>query len=151
MGVLAALRVAVVAAAVRRELAAGTAADILLPAPVELPPWVIDRAQSKQVEAAVCGKPSAVGIGTSLEGASGFGKTTLAMMACASPRVRRHFGNRIFVVTIGQDVRGPAAVAAKVAEATRFITGDTMTFDDIRWRGSILGACWHNCPARSWA
>ncbi|WP_180304050.1 NB-ARC domain-containing protein [Streptomyces sp. JV178] len=67
-----------------------------------------------------------VGITTGLHGAGGFGKTTLAHMVCAHRRVRRVFRGRVYVVTIGRNVRGRAAIAAKVAEATRFITGDTL-------------------------
>ncbi|MBC7274815.1 MAG: hypothetical protein H5T76_39955, partial [Streptomyces sp.] len=67
-----------------------------------------------------------VGITTGLHGAGGFGKTTLAHMVCAHRRVRRVFRGRVYVVTIGRNVRGRAAIAAKVAETTRFITGDTL-------------------------
>jgi hypothetical protein len=48
----------------------------------------------------------AVGITTSLEGAGGFGKTTLAAYVGAHPRVRRRFRGRVYTVTIGRDVRG---------------------------------------------
>ncbi|GAA3395898.1 NB-ARC domain-containing protein [Streptomyces roseoviridis] len=80
-----------------------------------------------------------VAITTSLEGAGGFGKTVLARAVAASPRVRRHFRGRIYTVTIGRDVRGRAAIAAKVAEATRFLTGDTTAFDDPGLAGDHLG------------
>ncbi|WEH12200.1 NB-ARC domain-containing protein [Streptomyces sp. VNUA24] len=95
----------------------------------------------EQVVAAVCERAGArlpfgfpgsrsgsamVGITTGLHGAGGFGKTTLAHMVCAHRRVRRVFRGRVYVVTIGRNVRGRAAIAAKVAEATRFITGDTL-------------------------
>ncbi|MFI1169625.1 NB-ARC domain-containing protein, partial [Streptomyces sp. NPDC020801] len=80
-----------------------------------------------------------MGITTSLWGAGGFGKTTLANAVCARRRVRRHFRSRIYPVTIGRDVRGRAAVAAKVAEVTRFITGDTTEFDDPNLAGAHLG------------
>ncbi|MEE4546869.1 hypothetical protein V2S66_33500 [Streptomyces sp. V4-01] len=36
-------------------------------------------------------------------------------------------------VTLGLDVRSRAEITAKVAEATRFITGDTTVFDDRTW------------------
>ena len=109
------------------------------PEPV-VPDWVVDRAEVEQVVAAVCaragtrglfgighrGEGTAVGIITGLHGAGGFGKTTLARVVCAHPQVRRRFRGRVYVVTIGRNVRGRAAIAAKVAEATRFITGDTL-------------------------
>ncbi|MFE0255131.1 NB-ARC domain-containing protein [Streptomyces sp. NPDC059010] len=72
-------------------------------------------------------------------GAGGFGKTTLATAVCADRSVRRRFRQRVYPVTIGRDVRGRAAVAAKVAEVTRFITGDTAEFDDPDLAGAHLG------------
>ncbi|MEV6781166.1 NB-ARC domain-containing protein [Streptomyces sp. NPDC051098] len=117
------------------------------PPPVAVPDWFVDRAQTGETVAALCRGGRAVGITTSLWGAGGFGKTTLASAACAHRRVRwrfrsRTFGafrSRIYHVTIGRDVRGRAAVAAKVAEVTRFITGDTTEFDDPDLAGAHLG------------
>ncbi|WP_331758894.1 NB-ARC domain-containing protein (plasmid) [Streptomyces sp. NBC_01544] len=87
-----------------------------------------------------------MGITTSLWGAGGFGKTTLATAVCARWRVRWRFRSRLFrlrpriyPVTIGRDVRGRAAVAAKVVEVTRFITGDITPFDDPALAGAHLG------------
>ncbi|MFI6005233.1 NB-ARC domain-containing protein [Streptomyces sp. NPDC051366] len=108
-----------------------------------VPDWVVDRNEGSRAVAAVCAGRRTVGravaITTSLEGAGGFGKTTLAAVVCASPRVRCHFRGRIFTVTIGRDVRGRAAVAAKAAEATRFITGDPAAYDDPDRAGAHLG------------
>jgi WD40 repeat protein len=101
---------------------------------------VVDRTEIRQAVAAVCGrKAEAVGITTALEGAGGFGKTTLATLVCANRRVRRRFRGRIYTVTIGRDVRGRSAIAAKVAEATAFITGDTAAFEDPDRAGDHLG------------
>ncbi|MDI3384920.1 NB-ARC domain-containing protein [Streptomyces sp. B-S-A8] len=80
-----------------------------------------------------------MGITTALEGAGGFGKTTLAGVVCAAPRVRRRFRGRVYLITLGREVRGRAAIAAKVAEATEFITGDTRTFTDPQAAGAHLG------------
>ncbi|MDG5807961.1 NB-ARC domain-containing protein, partial [Streptomyces ossamyceticus] len=111
-----------------------------------VPDWFVDRAQTRAAAAAVCRGGRAVGITTSLWGAGGFGKTTLATAVCARRRVRWRFRSRMFplrpriyVVTIGRDVRGRAAVAAKVVEVTRFITGDTTEFDDPALAGAHLG------------
>ncbi|WP_327379188.1 NB-ARC domain-containing protein [Streptomyces sp. NBC_01212] len=96
-----------------------------------VPAWVVDREESHRAVAAVCAPEAAdVGITTSLEGAGGFGKSTLATLVCSDRRVRRRFRGRVYTVTVGRDVRGRAAIAAKVAEATVFITGDTTAFDD---------------------
>ncbi|MFG3323914.1 NB-ARC domain-containing protein [Streptomyces sp. NPDC048171] len=125
------------------ERPAAGASDPPPPAPVPVPEWVVGRNEGSRAVAAVCARrraaSRAVAITTSLEGAGGFGKSTLAAVVCASPRVRRHFRDRIFMVTIGRDVRGRAAVAAKVAEVTRFITGDPTAFDDPDLAGSHLG------------
>ncbi|MEU6032990.1 NB-ARC domain-containing protein [Streptomyces tauricus] len=110
----------------------------------------------EQVVAAVCGRAGArlplgrflgrrsgsatVAITTGMHGAGGFGKTTLAHMVCAHRRVRREFRGRVYVVTIGRNIRGRAAIAAKVAETTRFITGDTLeSGDDPGRAGDHLG------------
>ncbi|MEU0030904.1 NB-ARC domain-containing protein, partial [Streptomyces sp. NPDC006335] len=110
------------------------------PAPVAVPSWFVDREQTRQAVGAVChrGAPT-VGITTSLWGAGGFGKTTLATAVCAHWRVRWRFRRRIYLITIGRDVRGRAAMAAKIAEVTRFITGDTSEFSDPDLAGRHLG------------
>ncbi|WP_241841060.1 NB-ARC domain-containing protein, partial [Streptomyces sp. CB01883] len=109
------------------------------PPPLAVPAWFVDRAQTRTTAAAVCRGGRAVGITTSLWGAGGFGKTTLANAVCARKRVRRHFRSRVYPVTIGRDVRGRAAVAAKVTEVTRFVTGDTTEFDDPDLAGAHFG------------
>ncbi|MGW3954684.1 NB-ARC domain-containing protein, partial [Streptomyces sp. NPDC004752] len=102
--------------------------------------WVVDRAEINEVVAAVCSQESGtVGITTALEGAGGFGKTTLANLVCASHRVRRHFAERVYVVTVGRDVRLKVDIARKVGEATRFITEDTTPFEDPALAGAHLG------------
>ncbi|MFJ9558460.1 NB-ARC domain-containing protein, partial [Streptomyces fuscichromogenes] len=63
----------------------------------------------------------------------------MATAVCADRSVRRKFRQRIYPVTIGRDVRGRAALAAKVAEVTRFITGDTAEFDDPDLASAHLG------------
>ncbi|MER7322302.1 NB-ARC domain-containing protein [Streptomyces albidoflavus] len=109
------------------------------PPPATVEDWIIARNESSQAVAAVCGQHRAIGITTALEGAGGFGKTTLAETVCAHPRVRKHFRDRVYFVTIGRDLRSRAAIAAKVAEVTRFITGDTTAFDDPDLAGAHLG------------
>ncbi|MFI7683061.1 NB-ARC domain-containing protein [Streptomyces griseoaurantiacus] len=131
---------AVVMAQWRLDRPEAEAGDPPLPPPPAVPGWVIDRAEADQAIAAVCSRQDrAVGITAALEGAGGFGKTTLAEVVCANRRVRRHFRGRVYVVSVGRDVRGRAAIAAKVGEATRFITGDTSVFDDPDLAGAHLG------------
>ncbi len=110
------------------------------PAP-QLPRWTIARPRElAHVVAAVCEQPGeTVGITTGLEGAGGFGKSTLARMACADERVCQHFDGRIYIVTIGRDVRERAAIATKVVETIRFITGHSTTYTDPAMAGDELG------------
>ncbi|MFB7390340.1 NB-ARC domain-containing protein [Streptomyces microflavus] len=111
------------------------------PPPPVMPQWFVDRAQTSAAVTAVCrrGRVRTVSLTTSLSGAGGFGKTTLANAVTIRKRVRWRFRSRIYPVTIGRDVRGRAAIAAKVAEVTRFITGDTTAFDDPNLAGAHLG------------
>ncbi|MET9469041.1 NB-ARC domain-containing protein [Streptomyces sp. NPDC006544] len=119
---------------------AGAAQDPPPPGPPVVPAWVVDRSETRRAVAAVCGRGAgAVGITTALEGAGGFGKTTLAALVCAHRRVRRRFRGRVYTVTIGRDVRGRSAIAAKVVEATAFITGDSTAFEDPDRAGDHLG------------
>ncbi|MCX2179715.1 hypothetical protein KV205_04100 [Streptomyces sp. SKN60] len=127
-----------VAMAWRQERGPGATGDQPPPSVQPVPDWVVDRAERARTVKAVC-RGRTVAITTSLEGAGGFGKTVLARAVAASPRVRRRFRGRVYTVTIGRDVRGRAAIAAKVAEATRFITGDTTAFDDPGLAGDHLG------------
>ncbi len=109
------------------------------PAP-QVEDWLVDRAEADQVIAAVCAQEGgAVGITTALEGAGGFGKSTLAKVVAASARVRRHFDDRVYVFGMGRDVRHRADIAKKVCEAARFITDDTTPFDDPDLAGAHLG------------
>nr|WP_254407477.1 NB-ARC domain-containing protein [Streptomyces sp. GMY02] len=113
------------------------------PVPPRIPRWVVDRAQAAQVAGELCRRRGRRSVGitstAALHGAGGFGKTTLADMVWADRRVQRRFNGRIYRVTLGLDVRRRAEIATKVAEATRFITGDTTVFDDPDLAGAHLG------------
>jgi hypothetical protein len=139
-----------VVAALAGVVAAAAAVWVLVPRPsrVPLPPelkvpdWVVGRPAELAaiVRALAGGRTGAVGtvgITTGLYGAGGFGKTTLAQMVCADRRVRQWFGGRVYLVTVGRDVRGAAAVAAKVNDVIR--------------RGSTWGRCWMPGPAGCWS
>ncbi len=94
------------------------------------------------------GRVGTVGITTGLYGAGGFGKTTLAQVVCADRRVRRRFGGRVFLVTVGRDVRGGAAIAAKVNEVIKLIAGQDATSTDPQLAGSQLGGLLEEGPRR---
>jgi hypothetical protein len=67
---------------------------------------------------------------TALQGAGGFGKTMLARQVCWDRRVWRRFRGRIYVITVGRDVVGPAAVAAKVNDLIRLFKDKASGFED---------------------
>ncbi|WP_073910811.1 NB-ARC domain-containing protein [Streptomyces sp. CB02009] len=101
---------------------------VLQPRTSELDDWVLPRGELEETVAAVCRQDqgSAVALTTALKGAGGFGKTTLARLACTHPEVQKRFKTHVYFVTIGRDIRGRAAIAAKVADVTRTITGESL-------------------------
>src|SRR6185437_2187639 len=104
----------------------------VMPPEMRLEDWVVGRpAELAAVVRALAGDVAGtVGITTGLYGAGGFGKTTLARMVCADRRVRRRFGGRVYPVTMGRDVRGPAAVAARVNDVIRLVFDVDAAFAD---------------------
>jgi NB-ARC domain len=128
------------------------AAAVKVPPPAELtmPDGVVDRPAelSSIVKALAAARSGTVGITTGLYGAGGFGKTTLAQMVCADRRVRRRFGGRVHLVTVGRDVRGAAAIAAKVNDVIKLVAGVNATFTDPQRAGRQLGALLDAGPRR---
>jgi WD40 repeat protein len=122
----------------------------LPPPEVRLPAWVIDRpAELAQVVGELTAdQPGTVGITTALQGAGGFGKTTLAQMVIADQRVRKYFRGRIYLVTIGRDVRAASAIAAKVNDVIRLMAGEDAAFTDPELAGRRLGALLDLGPRR---
>ena len=113
------------------------ASNVPLPPELDVPGWVVGRPAelSAIVRALVDEGAGMVGITTGLYGAGGFGKTTLARMVCADRRVQRRFGGRVYLITVGRDVRGAASVAAKVNDVIRFIANEDAAFADPQFRG----------------
>ncbi|MEV6576147.1 NB-ARC domain-containing protein [Streptomyces sp. NPDC051577] len=117
------------------------------PAPA-VEPWLVQRAELGQaVDAVLARRATAVGLTTSLHGAGGFGKTRLARMVCADRRIRRRFRSRVYLVTVGRDVRSAAQIAAKVGEVTRLITGEDTAFTDPDLAGAHLGRLLEQRPS----
>ena len=121
-----------------------------LPPELQVPDWVVSRPAelSSIVTALLNSQPGTVGITTGLYGAGGFGKTTLAQMVCADRRVRRRFRGRVYLVTMGRDVRGAAAIAAKVNDVIRLLTGEVAAFADPQLAGQYLGSLLDTGPRR---
>jgi hypothetical protein len=126
------------------------ASKMPLPPELEVPDWVVGRPAelAAVVKALVGGRAGTVGITTGLYGAGGFGKTTLATMVCADRRVRRRFRGRVYLVTVGRDVRGPAKVADRVNDVIRLVTGEAATFTDPQLAGRRLGSLLDAGPRR---
>ncbi|WP_235981228.1 NB-ARC domain-containing protein, partial [Streptomyces albidus (ex Kaewkla and Franco 2022)] len=128
---------------------AGTPNPPRPPLPVTGEEWVVERpAEADEVIRALLRRNSASsGTTTGLLGPGGFGKTTLAATVCASPRVRKHFRGGVYQFAMGRDIRSRAAIAAKVNEVVRLVTGDTATFEDPLLAGQHLGRLLDRQPA----
>jgi hypothetical protein len=125
-------------------------AKVPVPPELEVPDWVVGRPTelTAVVRAVTEGRAGTVGITTGLYGAGGFGKTMLARMVCADRRVRRRFGGRVYLVPVGRDVRGAAAVAAKVNDVIKLVMGEDATFTDPQLAGVQLGMLLDAGPRR---
>jgi WD40 repeat protein len=119
------------------------------PAPGEIgvPDGVVNRPEEVEQVVSALLDGGTVGITTSLHGAGGFGKTTLARMACADPRVRQRFAGGVLWVTVGRDVLAGAAIAAKVNDVIQTL-GHEAAFTDPDLAGDRLGALLDTGPQR---
>ncbi|WP_158226759.1 NB-ARC domain-containing protein [Amycolatopsis vastitatis] len=88
------------------------------PIPAEQRPesWVVDRpVEVQEIITALLGRArTTVGITTAVQGAGGFGKTTVAKLVRADRRILRRFDGGIYWVTLGRDVRSKAAITGRV-------------------------------------
>jgi WD40 repeat protein len=79
-----------------------------------------------------------VGLTTALQGAGGFGKTTLAAWACHRPEVDRRFPGGLLWVTVGQEVHG-ADLAERVNDLAFVLSGGRPAISDPDVAGAELG------------
>jgi WD40 repeat protein len=130
-------------------------AGVVLPAQMPpsvgpaVPAWAVDRPEEAgEVAAALLNSDGeTVGPTIELNGAGGFGKTTLAKMVCADVTVRQRFPGGTYWVTVGRDARGPE-IAAKVNDLLRQLTGQDAAFSDPEQAGQRLGALLESGPRR---
>jgi WD40 repeat protein len=80
----------------------------LVPAVQPLEPWVVDRPVEVNQIVAALRHTETVGITIGVQGAGGFGKTTIAKMVRSDRRVLRQFRNRVYWVAVGRDTVGDA-------------------------------------------
>jgi WD40 repeat protein len=77
------------------------------------------------------------GASIGLEGAGGFGKTTLAALACRDSRVLAHFPDGVLWKTVGQRAVG-ADLTTAVNDLAEYLTGQRPTYADANLAGSHL-------------
>src|SRR5512142_2379970 len=71
-----------------------------------------------------------VAISTSLPGARGFGKTSLARAICQDPRVKQAFSEGIYWVTLGQGL-SPLELISRVEQLIYDLTGERSVLEDV--------------------
>ncbi|MBQ6640878.1 MAG: hypothetical protein IJH84_07565 [Saccharopolyspora sp.] len=81
---------------------------------------------------------SGTGLPTGVTGDSGFGKTTLATMACRDARVAESFPDGVLWTTIGYDAAGPD-LATKLNELSERLSGSRPSFTGPDKAGEHLG------------
>ncbi|WP_327321997.1 NB-ARC domain-containing protein [Streptomyces sp. NBC_01210] len=126
------------------------------PLPVERP-WMVPAPTGPVVErpalvrllasALIGSDTDVVGVTTALEGAGGFGKTTLAAHVCRTdPAVRERFPGGLLWVTIGQHV-ADSELAAKANGLFEVLSGQPSTVSDPELAGARLGELLNQRPA----
>ena len=122
----------------------------LVPAVQRPEAWVVDRpVEVRSIVAALKRKSGGtVGITTAVQGAGGFGKTTVAKVVRADRRVLRRFRGRVHWVTLGRDV-GKEVLPGLVNGLIAQLDPDrTVTFTDARQAADHLAAILAKGPRR---
>jgi hypothetical protein len=99
--------------------------------------WVGRGELAQVVQALTDAGTRTVAVTTGITGAGGFGKTTLARMACQDPAVTRVFGNRIGWVTVGRDT-DRAVLTGLIGGAVSRFGGDGGPFAGVEEAGEAL-------------
>ncbi|MBV9013994.1 MAG: hypothetical protein JO272_18460, partial [Pseudonocardiales bacterium] len=82
--------------------------------------------------------PSEVGLTTTLQGAGGFGKTTLANWVCHHPEIDRRYPGGLLWATVGQEVHG-ADLAERINDLAFVLSGRRPAISDPDAAGAELG------------
>lgn len=114
----------------------------LIPPAESLAPGVVLRPERVDavVRALIAGADRSVGITTSLQGAGGFGKTTLAQMVRADARILRRFKRRVHWVTLGRDARGGTLLERLNGLLSNIDRDQARTFTDIEAASQYLAS-----------
>jgi WD40 repeat protein len=122
-----------------------------IPAGQQPESWVVDRpAEVQEIVTALLGRArTTVGITTAVQGAGGFGKTTVAKLVRADRRILRRFDGGIYWVTLGRDVRSKAAITGKVNQLlSQLDPKASPSFTDPQQAGEYLAAVLAAGPRR---
>jgi WD40 repeat protein len=120
----------------------------LKPAVRRLESWVVDRpAEVNQIVAALT-RGGTTGITVAVQGAGGFGKTTIAEMVRADQRILNYFGGRVHRVTVGRDVRTQVLAGRVNGLLTQLEPDRAVTFTDAGQAGEYLAAVVAKGPRR---
>ncbi|HSV65669.1 MAG TPA: DUF4062 domain-containing protein [Mycobacteriales bacterium] len=101
---------------------------------------VVERPElgDRLVMALTAAGPAEVGLTTALQGAGGFGKTTLATWVCHRMEINRRFPGGLLWVTVGQEVYG-AELAERINDLTFMLSGSRPAISDPDAAGAELG------------
>ena len=123
--------------------------SVPVPAAERLEPWVVERPdQVGQIVAALKRGGGTVGITTAVQGAGGFGKTTVARMVRTDRRVLRRFRGQVYWVTLGRDVGRQTLAGLVNGLIMRLAPDRAVTFTDARQASEHLAAVLAAGPRR---
>jgi WD40 repeat protein len=118
---------------------------------VQLPePWVVDRPDEvgEVIAALRRGDGRTIGVTTAVQGAGGFGKTTVAKIVRADSRVLRRYRGRIYWVSLGREA-GRETLAGTISGLIARLDPDRpVTFTDARQAAAYLAAVLASGPRR---
>jgi WD40 repeat protein len=122
----------------------------LVPAAQRPESWVVDRpAEVRKIVQAVTRRGvGTVGVTTAVQGAGGFGKTTVARLVRADRRVLRRFDGRVYWVTLGRDVLKDGLLRPLNDLFTRLGASPAQPFTDVRQAAEYLASVLAKGPRR---
>jgi len=111
-------------------------------------PWVMDRPDKVNQIVAALGREGTVGVTTAVQGAGGFGKTTIAKIAGADRRVLRRFKGRVHWVRLSRDIGKEGLAGLVNGLIAQLEPNRAVSFTDARQAGDYLAAVLARGPRR---